>query len=125
MSINPHLFMLTKAMRSRSALAPRVFTMTTRGGGGGFHKPDPKLPKEYEHTRLIHLEDINTILYHDFAPEYHMHLHSPFIQNSKQGLALIFIYFCLIIAPAWMIAKKLHKMAGASLYPSVRPGKDH
>lgn len=51
--------------------------LAVRGGGGGhFHRPDPKVPKLYEHTRLIHLEDINTILYHDFSPEYHMHLHS-------------------------------------------------
>ena len=43
---------------------------------GGFHKPDPKLTPEYVHTRKIDLVDINTIIYHDFAPEYHMHLHS-------------------------------------------------
>ena len=100
--------------------------MAIRGGGGGhFHRPDPKVPKLYEHTRLIHLEDINTILYHDFSPEYHMHLHSPFIQNSKQGLALIFLFFGLILVPCWGFANKMQRLAGANLYPSLRPGKDH
>jgi hypothetical protein len=83
MSYNPHLFLLAKTLRSRSMTTP-VMKMAIRGGGGGhFHRPDPKVAKPYEHTRLIHLEDINTILYHDFSPEYHMHLHSPFIQNGK------------------------------------------
>lgn len=125
MSLNPHLFMLTKAMRSRT-LTPRVMAVAVRGGGGGhFHRPDPKPQEPYEHTRLIHLEDINTVLYHDFNPEYHMHLHSPFIQNSKQGVALIMIYFFLIITPVWFCAKTLQKWAGSNLYPSVRPGKEH
>lgn len=103
MSGNPHLFLLAKAFRSRTVMNKSAsMMMAVRGGGGHFHKPDPKLPKPYEHTRVIHLEDVNTILYHDFSPEYHMHLHSPFIQNSKQGVALIFLYFCLIIAPCWI-----------------------
>jgi len=124
--MNPHLFLLSKAMRNKSGIyAQSALAMTSRGGGGGFHKPDPKLPKLYQHTRLVHLEDMNTVLYHDFAPEYHMHLHSPFIQNSKQGLALQFFYFVLILVPAWWFASRLHRMAGAHLYPSVRPGKDH
>ena len=80
MSGNPHLYLLAKTMRSRS-LAPMTLAAATRGGH--FHKPDPKLWTLYEHTRVVHLEDINTVLYHDFNPEYHMHLHSPFIQNSK------------------------------------------
>jgi hypothetical protein len=50
--------------------------MTSRGGGGHWHRPDPIGTKPYVHTRRIRLEDINTTLYHDFAPEYHMHLHS-------------------------------------------------
>ena len=99
--------------------------MSVRGGGGHFHKPDPKLGRPYEHTRLVQLEDINTVLYHDFSPEYHMHLHSPFIQNSKQGVALIFLYFILIIAPVWAFGAYLHKKMGSQLFPSLRPGKDH
>lgn len=79
MSGNPHLFILTKALRSRSLAVSHLAKATRGGGGGHFHRPDPKLPPLYEHTRLVHLEDINTILYHDFSPEYHMHLHSPFI----------------------------------------------
>jgi hypothetical protein len=85
-------------------------TLAVRGGGGGhFHKPDPKTWKTYDHTRVVHLEDINTVIYHDFNPEYHMHLHSPFIQQAKQGVALQFLYFCLIIAPVWMFGAYLHK----------------
>jgi hypothetical protein len=71
------------------------------------------------------LEDINTVLYADVAPEYHMHLHSVQIKNSKEGCALIFIYFCLIIAPVWLTTRWLHKLAGSMIYPSVRPGPDH
>lgn len=101
MSGNPHLFLLSKAMRQRS----NPLHLAMRGGGGGhFHKPDPKVATPYEHKRVVHLEDINTVLYHDYSPEYHMHLHSPFIQNSKQGIALQIIYFLLILAPAWWLA---------------------
>ena len=79
MSLNPHFYMLSRALRTRALTNASAVAAVRGGGGGHFHRPDPKLPKQYEHTRLIHLEDINTILYHDFNPEYHMHLHSPFI----------------------------------------------
>ena len=92
---------------------------------GGFHGPDPKPYAEYKYTRRYHLEDINTVLYHDYAPEYHMHLHSIQIKNSKEGMALIAIYFCLIIMPVWLTTRQLHKLAGSMIYPSVRPGPDH
>ncbi len=77
------------------------------------------------HTRRIHLEDINTILYHDYAPEYHMHLHSMHIQNSKQGVAMVFIYCLLILGPLWFFSTFLSKWAGTVMYPCLRPGKDH
>ena len=35
------------------------------------------------------------------------------------------MYFLLIIAPCWAIARKAHKDAGAWLFPTVRPGIDH
>lgn len=124
--MSANLSLLAKSMRSRSVLMNTHVALAVRGGGGGhFHRPDPKLWKPYEHTRLVQLEDINTVLYHDYAPEYHMHLHSPFIQNSKQGISLIFLYFCLILAPAWALGAYLHKKAGSALFPSLRPGKDH
>ena len=115
MSIGPHFYLLSKTLRSRAVpLSHSVMALSSRSGGGGhFERPDPKLPTEYKHTRRIHLEDINTILYHDFAPEFHMHLHSPFIQNGKQGVALVFIYFCLVLAPAWAFAQMLNKWAGS------------
>jgi hypothetical protein len=99
--------------------------VAVRGGGGHFHKPDPKLWTPYQHTRVVHLEDINTVLYHDFNPEYHMHLHSPFIQSSKQGVSLIALYFLIMIVPVWAFGAYLHKQAGSVLTPSLRPGKDH
>jgi ribosomal protein L20A (L18A) len=43
---------------------------------GSFHRPDPKPYGLYKYTRRTHMEDVNTILYSDFAPEFHMHLHS-------------------------------------------------
>ena len=43
---------------------------------GGFHKPDPLPYAEYKNTRKLHLEDVNTVLYSDIGPEFHMHLHS-------------------------------------------------
>jgi len=119
--MNPHMYLLTKALRS-SKCAP---LMAARGGGGHFHKPDPPLLKEFKHTRKIPLEDINQVLYHDFAPEYHMHLHSPNIESGKKGWALIGIYFTLILLPCWLFGAWLHKKAGAQPVPSVRPGRDH
>jgi len=54
-----------------------------------------------------------------------MHLHSIQIQNSKQGVALIFIYFMLIIVPIWGLTMILHKWAGSLMFPALRPGPDH
>ncbi len=118
------MYMLAKALRARSG--NQALALAVRGGGGGhFHRPDPKLPKPYEQTRVVHLEDINTVLYHDFSPEYHMHLHSPFIQNAKQGVSLQILYFLLILAPCWAFGFYLHSISGSQLFPAVRPGKDH
>lgn len=125
MTSNPHLYLLTKSLR-KNVIQSTSMSLALRGGGGGhFHRPDPKLPEPYKFTRRYRLEDINTVLYHDYAPEYHLHLHSPFIRNGKEGVFLLFAYFLLVIAPAWAICFSLQKMAGSQLYPSVRPGKDH
>ena len=64
--------MLVRSMR-RNAMMSQATRMTVRGG---FHKPDPIPYKEVKHTRRIRLEDINTTLYSDIGPEYHMHLRS-------------------------------------------------
>jgi len=76
MSGNPHLYLLTKTLRSRPVATQALMNAVRGGGGGSWHRPDPPIPKPYVHTRRVHLEDINTILYHDYSPEYHMHLHS-------------------------------------------------
>ena len=91
----------------------------------GFHKPDPNIYPPYKHTRRIHLEDINTNIYNDNAPEFHMHLHSLQIKSGKAGWFYISCYFMMIIFPCWMIGRKCHKDAGAILMPCVRPGIDH
>ena len=62
--------LLRSTMRMRSN---RLQILATRGG---FHKPDPKPYPLYKDTRRHHLEDINTVLYSDIGPEFHMHLHS-------------------------------------------------
>ena len=125
MSSNPHLYFLTRTLR-KNMFNPITMQSAVRGGGGGsFHRPDPKTLKPYNFTRRYRLEDINTVLYHDFAPEYHMHLHSPWIKNGKEGVFILFCFCLIVVAPTWMIAAKLQMMAGAQLYPAVRPGKDH
>lgn len=54
-----------------------------------------------------------------------MHLHSPFVQNGKQGVSLIVIYFLLILAPMWALCFRLNRWMGSSMTPAIRPGKDH
>ena len=92
---------------------------------GHFHRPDPKPYKLYKYTRRTHLEDINSVLYSDFAPEFHMHLHSIQIQHSRQGIALLLAYFALIIFPCWLVTRWLQKLGGSMMYPALRPGSDH
>lgn len=102
-----------------------VLAQKTATRGGHFHRPDPKPYKLYTYSRRTHLEDINSVLYSDFAPEFHMHLHSIQIQHSRQGIALLMAYFALIILPCWLVTRWLHKLAGSSLFPALRPGPDH
>ena len=97
----------------------------TRGGGGSWHRPDPKPYPLYKYTRRYHLEDINTILYSDFAPEFHMHLHSMWIASSKQGVALLLGYFLVVMFPMWCFARSIQKKVGPNIFPSVRAGEQH
>ena len=115
---SPHLARLLRPTAPVSAIQ-------TATRGGHWHRPDAKPYAKYNYTRRYHLEDINTVLYSDYAPEYHLHLHSVNIRSSKEGVLLIFAYFSLIIMPVWMIARWLHKLAGSMLVPCVRPGPDH
>ena len=105
----------------------RAFRATTllRATRGGFARPDPKPYGKYKYTRRTHLQDINTVLYSDFAPEFYMHMHSIWVQHSRQGIALLCAYFAIVVAPLWAFAYFLHTKAGSGLYPSLRPGKDH
>ena len=110
----------------RSALRQKrlnnIAMMATRGH---FHKPDPLPYPTYKHTRRIHMEEINTQLYSDMAPEFYMHLHSIQVKSAKRGWFLIASYFALIIAPFMLIARKIQSDAGSMMCPSVRPGQDH
>lgn len=64
----------TLMLRSRSGFAANSPLM--RATRGGFARPDPKPYGQYKYTRRTHLQDINTVLYSDFAPEFYLHLHS-------------------------------------------------
>ena len=81
-------------------------SLAVRGGGGGhWPRPDPRPYPLYKHSRRIHLEDINTVWYGDFAPEFWVHLHSTQIQHSRQGLFLVAAYFLIVILPLWLAAR--------------------
>ena len=95
-----------------------------RGGGGSWHKPDPKVYTPYKHTRRIRLEDVNLDLYNGNAPEYYLHMHSPHIQSSKQGLLLWLSYIAICIMPGWLFTRWLSQRATANCFPSVR-GTEH
>jgi len=75
--------MMAQLMRGSQGASPVFARMqgvaAVRGGGGSWHRPDPKPYGLYKYTRRYHLEDINSILYSDVAPEFHMHLHSMWV----------------------------------------------
>lgn len=77
-SQNPNVI---SALRSRATpvFSNTHMTQAVRGGGGHWHRPDLKPYPLYKYTRRYKLEDINTVIYSDYAPEYHMHLHSLWI----------------------------------------------
>ena len=122
---NPLMVQMMRGTKATSPVFARASVMATRGGGGSWHRPDPKPYPLYKYTRRYHLEDINTILYSDFAPEFHMHLHSMWVQSSKQGLALWLGFFCVIIFPMWCFARYLMKCSGTNMFPSIRAGPQH
>ncbi len=66
--------LLRASLRSKGNPMQKFIISQSRSGH--FHKPDPLPYQWYNYTRRTHLEDINTILYSDIAPEFHMHLHS-------------------------------------------------
>merc|ERR1712070_346048 len=103
---------MRSVLRTQRTMAPA----TRLAIRGGFHKPDPKPYADYKNTRRVHLEDVNTVLYSDMAPEFHMHLHSIQIQSGKTGWYLLFMYFCGIIFPCWCVARTCHANAGANLF---------
>ena len=116
--MNTHLVALMRNQR-------RAQMQAIRGGGGHWHRPDPKPYALYKYTRRYHLEDINTVLYNDVAPEYYLHLHSVQMKGSKETWLFMWSYFFIIIVPMWAIARWMHKQTGSILVPCVRPGPDH
>ena len=122
----PMMAQLMRGSQSSSPIFARAQAVTAvRGGGGSWHKPDPKPYGLYKYTRRYHLEDINSVLYSDFAPEFHMHLHSLWIQNTKQGIILWFGYFLCVIFPVWCYARWLMKNTGSESRGCIRSGEQH
>ena len=119
---------MAQLMRGSNAASPifaRASQVATRGGGGSWHRPDLKPYPEYKNTRRIHLEDVNTILYSDIAPEFHMHLHSMWVQSSKQAVALWFGYIFVIIMPVLWYLRAVMAVPGPNMFISVRAGEQH
>ena len=116
---------LMRGSQSTSPIFARATTMATRGGGGSWHRPDPKPYALYKYTRRYHLEDINSVIYGDFAPEFHMHLHSMWLQSSKQTVSLMLIYFLAILLPMWTLGRTLTQEATTNIFPSIRSGEQH
>ena len=112
-------------MRARPGFGPLSSFARATQRGGHFARPVPKPYKLYTYSRRLHLEDVNTILYNDFAPEFHMHLHSIQIQQSKQGYFLVFCFFMAVLLPGWLFARYVHQKMGNMLFPTIRPGSDH
>ena len=104
--MNPHMFMLMRAratpMLSASQNIVRATQATRGGGGGSWHRPDPKPYALHKYTKRYRLEDINTVWYGDFGPEFWVHLHSIQIQHSKQGIALVCAMFFVVVLPLWL-----------------------
>ena len=121
---NPLMAQLMRGTQATSPVFARA-ALATRGGGGSWHRPDPKPYPLYKYTRRYHLEDINANLYSDFAPEFHMHLHSMWLQSSKQTVMLMLIYFLVVITPCWLMGRRLTQEANAVLKPSVRNCEAH
>lgn len=69
-------------MRGRCAVL-NLNNAAAAAARGGFARPDPKPYALYKHTRRLHVEDVNTVFYNDFAPEFHLHLHSIWVQHSR------------------------------------------
>ena len=89
----------------RRPMPASTLMQAMRGGGGHWHRPDPKPYKLYKYTRRYHLEDINTVLYSDIAPEYYLHLHSVHMKGSKETWAFMWTYFFVLIIPGWWLAR--------------------
>ena len=121
---NPLMAQLMRGSQGASPIFARATTsMATRGGGGSWHRPDPTPYPLYKYTRRYHLEDINSVIYGDFAPEFHMHLHSMWLQSSKQTVAIMIAYFLGVMLPIWWLARKLTHHATTNIFPSVRAGE--
>ena len=54
-----------------------------------------------------------------------MHLHSMWLQSSKQTIALMVIYFFAVITPMWLLGRRMTQEATVNLFPSVRSGEGH
>ena len=117
------MYHLQKVLRKSVMQNPAL--LLSQRGGGGFHKPEPKLEPEYVHRRILKTTELGEQLFHDKYPEFYMHMHAHYMESGAKTWAFMGGYFLLIIAPIWAFMMYMMRYIRGQLHPAVSPGKDN